>query len=144
MYSIRDIFQHLLFCILKPGKERGRGGSTGSTGAAIGGGSMISFSMKSLMTRRKKSAPETEIKRPVTSASNKEDHHDDHYHHQPHHHHTRHQIDSTATEIQNTKVSLSPSTLTASYNVFLNDSCSVEVIATQQNSTVKNLLNQVC
>jgi hypothetical protein len=99
---------------------------------------MISFSMKSLMTKRKKSAPETEIKRLMTAASKKDD--DDHHHH----HNNRHQIDSAASEIQNTKVSLNPSSLTATYNVFLNDSCSVEVSATQQNSTVQNILNQVC
>lgn len=122
-------------------KERSRGGSTGSTGLTshLSGHSPHngSSNMFRFMNKRKKSAPEQEIKRLYG----------DHYYHDD-------RLESicsaasgnliTSTDIHHSRVSLNSSNnLTTTYNIYLNESCSVEVTASQHASTAQNILNMV-
>ena len=86
--------------------------------------------MKSLINKRKKSVPESEISLKTSQAQPQL-----HYHH--HHHY-----DATAVSSELVAAASSP-TSTTTYNIFLNESCSVEVTAAQQTSTVQHLLGLI-
>lgn len=120
--SIKQILKLInFFYKIKPFKKE-RGGS-GTSGSAFGSG-IFSFSVKSLIGKRKKSAPEQELKRVVYDDDN---------------------TDYIPSEYlpKMSQVHLSSNSALNSYYIYLNESCCVEVNATQQASTVQNLLAQV-
>jgi hypothetical protein len=124
------IIKKFSFLFFKPLKnERVNSASSVRTGSIVNFGSGV----KSLLNKRKKSAPEQEILRHpyvIDDLKIKQL--------------KAHTKFTSETHMPKNMTTLSPTNkILTSYNIFLNESCSVEVSASQQNSTAQNILGQV-
>lgn len=136
-------------------KERDGSATSGSAFGSTSGGGIFSFSVKSLISggvgRRKKSAPEQELRRVGYDTSNT----------------INIDLDETGMMMmmgssanaagcgaddqhipsdylnRMSQIHVTSSSVIHTYYIYLNESCCVEVSATQQGSTVHNLLTQV-
>jgi hypothetical protein len=156
-------FNHLtkyvyFFVFLFKSYKKGSGGNTNSaattnnsnSGSAFGSGFMNFKNL--LLTKRKKSASENELKKTfqqqlnptnsnqVKDLQNDEDEALDDYILTKSAHNT---INSNNINSNNTTSNSSATPLLSLYLIYLNESCCVEIYASQQNSTVKSILNQV-
>lgn len=125
-------------------KERDGSATSGSAFGSTSGGGIFSFSVKSLISggvgRRKKSAPEQELKRcgyeaaAAAAATTTGDDLDQ----------SGNDGDHIPSEYLSrmSQIHLTSSSTIHTYYIYLNESCCVEVSATQQASTVHNLLAQ--
>lgn len=93
--------------------------STSASSKAFGSG-ILNFGVRSLLSKRKKSAPEQEFKKNILNTDNED-----------------------CASKPYIPVCNQTSSQSSTYQIYLNESCSVEVNALQQNSSVSNILSQV-
>jgi hypothetical protein len=153
----------------KHGRDSGSGSGTAASASGIGSGSSGGFGsglISFIQSKRKKSAPEVDIKKnkqllsQTTSASieaggissnkQKQRHqqHQQNHQQQQRHQQKQQQHRDQDDDFDNSQKSYIPSESSnngalATYYVYLNDSCCVEVFASQNSSTAHNILNQV-